>query len=53
MKLLHWFPLNNTFEDKGANNNTELQIYKNKAINFTTIGKLGLAPTFTSTRDEA
>lgn len=53
MKLLHWFPLNNTFEDKGANNNTELQIYKNKPINFTTIGKLGLAPTFTSTRDEA
>lgn len=53
MKLLHWFPLNNTFEDKGANNNTELSIYKNKAINFTTIGKLGLAPTFTSTRDEA
>lgn len=53
MKLLHWFPLNNTFEDKGANNNTELQIYKNKPINFTTIGKLGLAPTFTGASDEA
>lgn len=53
MKLLHWFPLNNTFEDKGANNNTELQIYKNKPINFTTVGKLGLSPTFTGAPDEA
>ena len=53
MKLLHWFPLNNTFEDKGANNNTELQIYKNKPINFTTIGKLELSPTFTGAPDEA